>query len=468
MKIIVNTPKCKENLKIPKIQQEGPKRLINQRQEFQSKMKIKSINRQKSEAFNNFSPFGFVKLISKQKTWNEKIILDIRGGSLASFLVCFAIWILLAFILELPLVAQYMRALDRKPFEIMDLLNLINRAKNAPAVIPNHQASSLIGNPIEGNSTTSKSINDQSKSVDGKSKSKQVDASSGISQSKVVEQPVKSRSGEEARSRVVETLRGTQIGEQARWDAINDFINRVSVLPAVEGYTPPFQYCQYNSHRSQCDLMNRLRIRVNTKLNLGVGGDGENLNIDFTVRPNQPDNFSRIDPDIFYNDPEFYKLSLNQETGICTNKSVGEAIALREAIRRDIVRRGVRPTGEMLPMKLDFRITDPGPQSQVTHTDIKRLIGTEILQAQRDRRSLAEHAYSAGQKLMEQKARYCGMQHGPVSAVNVLHIVDLYFVGEAEKDLAKENVLAGANSIEQRHLPADKQTLVDLIKFIFD
>ena len=53
-------------------------------------------------------------------------------------------------------------------------------------------------------------------------------------------------------------------------------------------------------------------------------------------------------------------------------------------------------------------------------------------------------AYNIGKKSLKQKQIFCGLDQGPKTSENVLHIVDLAYVSSHEKDIVKEYCLKGA------------------------
>ena len=79
-----------------------------------------------------------------------------------------------------------------------------------------------------------------------------------------------------------------------------------------------------------------------------------------------------------------------------------------------------------------------------THLDIKHPVGSEILQKQDSLIDLETMAYNIGKKSLNQKQIFCGLDQGPKTSENVLHIVDLAYVPSHEKDIVKEYCLKGA------------------------
>ena len=94
---------------------------------------------------------------------------------------------------------------------------------------------------------------------------------------------------------------------------------------------------------------------------------------------------------------------------------------------------------------LDFAISGPFPY---THLDFKHPVGSAILKKQNQTSTLRQASYKLGVTISEQKERFCGLEQGPKSRKNVLHIVDLCYVPAHEKEIVKELCLKGAGSSE--------------------
>lgn len=76
--------------------------------------------------------------------------------------------------------------------------------------------------------------------------------------------------------------------------------------------------------------------------------------------------------------------------------------------------------------------------------DTKHPVGSEILVKQNSPDTLQEMAYNMGKSLVKQKERFCGLEQGPESSENVLHIIDMAYVPSHEKEIVKEYCLKGA------------------------
>jgi hypothetical protein len=59
---------------------------------------------------------------------------------------------------------------------------------------------------------------------------------------------------------------------------------------------------------------------------------------------------------------------------------------------------------------------------------MKHPVGSDILGKQNSPDTLKEIAYNMGKSIVKQKEKFCGLEHGPKSSKNVLHIVDLSIV----------------------------------------
>ena len=96
-------------------------------------------------------------------------------------------------------------------------------------------------------------------------------------------------------------------------------------------------------------------------------------------------------------------------------------------------------------LDLDFKVDGPAPY---THMDAKHPVGSEILLKQNSPYTLQEMAHNMGKSIRKQKERFCGLEQGPKSSENVLHIVDLAYIPSHEKEIVKEYCLKGAGSSE--------------------
>lgn len=60
--------------------------------------------------------------------------------------------------------------------------------------------------------------------------------------------------------------------------------------------------------------------------------------------------------------------------------------------------------------------------------DVKHPVGSEILRKQNRKVDIKTMRYDMGERIVEQKERFCELEQGPKSSENVLHIVDLTYV----------------------------------------
>lgn len=102
---------------------------------------------------------------------------------------------------------------------------------------------------------------------------------------------------------------------------------------------------------------------------------------------------------------------------------------------------------------LDFKVDGPAPY---THMDAKHPVGSEILAKQNSPDTLQKRAEDTGKSIVKQKDRFCGLEQGPESSENFLHIVDLAYVPSHEKEIVKEYLIKGAGSSEGIRFLNDK------------
>lgn len=97
----------------------------------------------------------------------------------------------------------------------------------------------------------------------------------------------------------------------------------------------------------------------------------------------------------------------------------------------------LRPDRETARL-VDLDFIDPKGQKH-SHFDIKTPLGSEILALKRQFRNITEMGYRIGLDAVDQKYRFLNRTkaNGPKSAENVGHILDLYYVPDAEKELLK-------------------------------
>ena len=136
----------------------------------------------------------------------------------------------------------------------------------------------------------------------------------------------------------------------------------------------------------------------------------------------------------------------NARTKVYHKKTVDEA---RSALQAEIM--GIVEGVERIPqpyckiVDLDFRISGPAPYS---HLDMKHPVGSLILKKQNSPYTLQESSLNMGKSIIKQKKRFCGLDQGPKSSRNVLHIVDLYYIPKEEKEIVKDFCVKGAGSPE--------------------
>jgi len=136
----------------------------------------------------------------------------------------------------------------------------------------------------------------------------------------------------------------------------------------------------------------------------------------------------------------------NARTEVYHKKTVDEARSALHAEMLGIVNEVKRiPQPYCKSVDLDFSISGPTP---FTHLDLKHPVGSSILKKQNSPYTLKEASRNMGKSVVNQKQRFCGLEKGPVSSKNVLHVVDLCYVPKNEKEIVKNFCLEGASSSE--------------------
>jgi len=125
-------------------------------------------------------------------------------------------------------------------------------------------------------------------------------------------------------------------------------------------------------------------------------------------------------------------------------KTVDEARSAIQAESEGIIKDAQRiPKPYCNLVDLDFAISGPFPY---THLDFKHPVGSAILKKQNSPFTLEEMAYNMGESILKQKERFCGLEHGPETRENTLHIVDLCYVSKNEKQIVIEFCIRAAGS----------------------
>jgi hypothetical protein len=139
---------------------------------------------------------------------------------------------------------------------------------------------------------------------------------------------------------------------------------------------------------------------------------------------------------------KFNQLAHDSVRNKYTRISIDEARAVVQAELQNVVIGPNRANQvEARQVDLDFTVQGPYPW---THVDIKQPLGSEALIKQGQTISVEKMAYKLGQKIVDQKHRFVGLEKGPVGPENVGHIVDLCYVPSSEKAIVKQKVLQGA------------------------
>ena len=126
-----------------------------------------------------------------------------------------------------------------------------------------------------------------------------------------------------------------------------------------------------------------------------------------------------------YNQVRFQLLSQDPRAKVVVyhKKTVDETRSAIQAESEGIIKDAQRiPKPYCNLVDLDFAISGPFPY---THLDFKHPVGSAILKKQNSPFTLEEMAYNMGESILKQKERFCGLEHGPETRENTLHIVDL-------------------------------------------
>jgi hypothetical protein len=141
-----------------------------------------------------------------------------------------------------------------------------------------------------------------------------------------------------------------------------------------------------------------------------------------------------------YSVEEFTELAKDTRSNVIKydRVSIDEARAIVQAQSENLVIAPTRlDTKTARRVDLDYKVEGPLPY---THVDVKQ---PEILSKQNQTRSLEDMAYLIGQKIVDQKSKFVGLENGPAGPENVCHIVDLCYVPLSEKTIVKEKILQG-------------------------
>lgn len=243
-------------------------------------------------------------------------------------------------------------------------------------------------------------------------------------------------------------------GARAKGDARRNAKGSGSFLiPGANGFVPSQSYRPYQKPVS---CRNNVNIKED-QFNQHGGGASSSMEAlsrrlspeykDYQQKFNSPPLSERFDTKQ-YKEERFKELAKDPKAKIEVfhKKTTDEARTAIHAEMEDIIenpRRIEQPICNDLD--LDFQINGPGPY---THMDVKHPVGSEILLKQNSPYTLQEMADNMGKSIVKQKEKFCGLEQGPESSENVLHIIDLAYVPSHEKEIVKEYCLKGAGSFE--------------------
>ena len=242
-------------------------------------------------------------------------------------------------------------------------------------------------------------------------------------------------------------------GPRAKADAARNARKTGGGSPFVQSFTPQRQYC---SRQTNKPLSCRTNVKINEQQfngNQNPGGASSSMETmskrlsqeyrEYQQKFNSPPLSKRFDTKK-YDEKNFKGLAKDPKAKkeVFHKTTVDEA---RTAIYAEIEGIVDNPQRIEQPIcksvDLDFEIDGPAP---FTHMDTKHPVGSEILVKQNSPDTLQEMAYNMGKSLVKQKERFCGLEQGPESSENVLHIIDMAYVPSHEKEIVKEYCLKGA------------------------
>jgi hypothetical protein len=125
-----------------------------------------------------------------------------------------------------------------------------------------------------------------------------------------------------------------------------------------------------------------------------------------------------------------------------TRVSIEEALIALQAEMEGLIINPRRPDSTIArKMDLDFLIDGP---NGFTHLDTKQPVGTETLKIQGQSETIEGMGNKIGKRLVQQKKTFVGVEGGPKSPENVLHLITLNYLPDYEKQPVIDNVLNGA------------------------
>jgi hypothetical protein len=263
-------------------------------------------------------------------------------------------------------------------------------------------------------------------------------------------------------SRVNSISRGGDLGTsgpgpRAKADALKNARKTEGGSIFAQGFTPYRQYCSRPSNKP---LLCRNNVKINQEQFNGNQNPGRSSSSmetmskrlsqeykEYQQKFNSPPLSQRFDTKQ-YDQERFKELAKDPKANkeVFHKTTVDEA---RTAIHAEI--EGLVDNAQRIEqpicksVDLDFKVDGPAPYR---YMDAKHPVGSEILRKQGQTIDINTMAYRMGNEIMDQKERFCGLEQGPESSENILHIVDLAYVPSHEKEIVKEYCLKGVGSSE--------------------
>jgi hypothetical protein len=237
--------------------------------------------------------------------------------------------------------------------------------------------------------------------------------------------------------RVVETSRVNLIsrgGDLGKADALKNARKTGGGSIVAQGFTPQRQYCSRPINKP---LSCRRNVKINQEQfngNQNLGGSSSSMETmakrlsqeytEYQQKFNSPPVSKRFDTKN-YDQEKFKELAKDPRANkeVFHKTTVDEArTALQSEMEGivDNIQRIEKPICKSVD--LDFKVDGPAPY---THMDVKHPVGSEILRKQNRQVDIKTMAYDMGERIVDQKEKFCELEQGPKSSENVLHIVDL-------------------------------------------
>ncbi len=259
-------------------------------------------------------------------------------------------------------------------------------------------------------------------------------------------------------SRVNSISRGGDLGKSGpgpwvKADALKNARKTGGGSIFAQGFTPQPQYC---SRLINKPLSCRNNVKINQEQfngNQNLGGSSSSMETmskrlsqeytEYQQKFNSPRVSKRFDTKN-YDQEKFKELAKDPRANkeVFHKTTVDEDRTALQLEMEEIVDNPQRIEKSICKfVDLDFKVEGPAPY---THMDAKHPVGSEILRKQNRNVDIKTMAYDMGERIVDQKEKFCGLEQGPKSSENVLHIVDLSYVPSHEKEIVKKYCLKGA------------------------